>query len=204
MPSDPTNKASRSKSVQPTGSPPPPSPQRASTRGPTTPAAIPKSNPLDLKAPSLTTSKKEEPVVPAGQDKGSQSQRLGVTRSASASATTSASARAAAAEAEAKAKKEKEKVEPPIDMATFEQILELDEDDPDRPFTKSIVENYYEQVDTTFTEMEEALTAQDLSALSSKGHFLKGSSAALGVTKVQATCEAMQHNGQLKDDDGSG
>lgn len=89
-------------------------------------------------------------------------------------------------------------------MATFEQILELDDDDADRSFSKGIVENYYEQVDTTFDEMETALSSKDVAKLSSLGHFLKGSSAALGVTKVQATCETMQHNGQLKDDEGSG
>lgn len=86
-------------------------------------------------------------------------------------------------------------------MSTFEQILELD-DDGDRSFSKGIVENYYDQVETTFTEMEDALKARDLPKLSSLGHFLKGSSAALGVTKVQATCETMQHNGQKRDDEG--
>jgi len=89
-------------------------------------------------------------------------------------------------------------------MATFEQILELDEDDPDHTFSIGIVENYYEQVDTTFTDMEAALATKDVAKLSSLGHFLKGSSAALGVTKVQATCETMQHYGQLKREDGKG
>ena len=40
-----------------------------------------------------------------------------------------------------------------------------------------------------------------LDKLSSLGHFLKGSSAALGVTKVQATCEKIQHYGKLWDDE---
>lgn len=31
------------------------------------------------------------------------------------------------------------------------------------------------------------------------GHFLKGSSATLGVTKVQNSCEAIQHYGDLRD-----
>lgn len=39
-----------------------------------------------------------------------------------------------------------------------------------------------------------------LDILSSLGHFLKGSSAALGVSKVQASCEKIQHYGQLHDD----
>lgn len=37
--------------------------------------------------------------------------------------------------------------------------------------------------------------------LSSLGHFLKGSSAALGVSKVQASCERVQHYGDLRDEE---
>lgn len=40
---------------------------------------------------------------------------------------------------------------------------------------------------------------KDLENLSSLGHFLKGSSAALGVSKVQSSCEDIQHYGQLKE-----
>ncbi len=42
---------------------------------------------------------------------------------------------------------------------------------------------------------------QSLSALSSLGHYLKGSSAALGVARVQATCEKIQHYGQRRDEE---
>jgi osomolarity two-component system, phosphorelay intermediate protein YPD1 len=37
--------------------------------------------------------------------------------------------------------------------------------------------------------------------LSELGHFLKGSSAALGVSKVQETCEKIQHYGELRDEE---
>lgn len=40
----------------------------------------------------------------------------------------------------------------------------------------------------------------DCELLSSLGHFLKGSSATLGVTAVQNACESIQHYGKLKDD----
>jgi osomolarity two-component system phosphorelay intermediate protein YPD1 len=43
--------------------------------------------------------------------------------------------------------------------------------------------------------------SKDLAKLSSLGHFLKGSSAALGVSKVQASCEKIQHYGQLRDEE---
>lgn len=41
---------------------------------------------------------------------------------------------------------------------------------------------------------------KNLLELSSLGHFLKGSSAALGVSKVQLSCEHIQHYGQLRED----
>lgn len=37
--------------------------------------------------------------------------------------------------------------------------------------------------------------------LSTLGHFLKGSSAALGLSKVQASCEKIQHYGQKRDEE---
>jgi len=42
---------------------------------------------------------------------------------------------------------------------------------------------------------------KDLPQLSSLGHFLKGSSAALGVIKVKDSCEKMQHYGNLRDEE---
>lgn len=44
-----------------------------------------------------------------------------------------------------------------IDLDTFSQILEMDDDEDDREFSKSILDNYFEQAETTFKEMEEAM-----------------------------------------------
>jgi osomolarity two-component system phosphorelay intermediate protein YPD1 len=44
---------------------------------------------------------------------------------------------------------------------------------------------------------------KDLATLSSLGHFLKGSSATLGLTKVKDSCEKIQHYGQMKDEAGT-
>jgi osomolarity two-component system phosphorelay intermediate protein YPD1 len=41
---------------------------------------------------------------------------------------------------------------------------------------------------------------KNLSVLSAKGHFLKGSSAALGIKKVQESCEHVQHYGAKRDE----
>jgi osomolarity two-component system phosphorelay intermediate protein YPD1 len=42
-----------------------------------------------------------------------------------------------------------------------------------------------------------------LAELGRLGHFLKGSSAAIGVIKVRDLCEKMQHWGHSKDETGS-
>ncbi|RDL39002.1 uncharacterized protein BP5553_03342 [Venustampulla echinocandica] len=105
-----------------------------------------------------------------------------------------------------------------IDALTFEQILEMDEDEEEREFSKSIVFGFFEQAEQTFTKMDNALKQQqqqtnqiifvfnrelrDLEELSSLGHFLKGSSATLGLTKVKDSCEKIQHYGQMKDEAG--
>ena len=44
-----------------------------------------------------------------------------------------------------------------IDAATFEQILEMDEDDPSQEFSRGIVFGFFEQAETTFTKMDQCL-----------------------------------------------
>ncbi|TVY31950.1 Multistep phosphorelay regulator [Lachnellula subtilissima] len=73
-----------------------------------------------------------------------------------------------------------------IDALTFEQILEMDDDEDEREFSKSIVFGFFEQAEETFVKMDTALEDRDLAELSSLGHFLKGSSATLGLTKDEA------------------
>jgi osomolarity two-component system phosphorelay intermediate protein YPD1 len=92
-----------------------------------------------------------------------------------------------------------------IDPATFEQILEMDEDEVDREFSKSIVFDFFGQADSTFVKMDTSLEKKEedyLKTLSELGHFLKGSSATLGLSKVKDSCEKIQHYGSLKDDTG--
>ncbi|KAJ5653117.1 hypothetical protein N7490_000120 [Penicillium lividum] len=108
------------------------------------------------------------------------------------------------------AKSEEKKEGPPrlsdvrdiIDTDTFEQILEMD-DDEDRDFSQGIVYGFFEQAEVTFAKMEKAVKDEDLDDLSSLGHFLKGSSATLGLTHVKDGCEKIQHFGARKDETGS-
>lgn len=44
-----------------------------------------------------------------------------------------------------------------IDPATFEQILEMDEDEEEREFSKSIVYDFFQQADSTFKKMDTEL-----------------------------------------------
>lgn len=46
-----------------------------------------------------------------------------------------------------------------IDLETFNQILELDEDDTNRDFSESMVWAYFDQAKRTFGEMDDALYA---------------------------------------------
>nr|XP_019000431.1 osomolarity two-component system, phosphorelay intermediate protein YPD1 [Kwoniella mangroviensis CBS 8507]OCF63892.1 osomolarity two-component system, phosphorelay intermediate protein YPD1 [Kwoniella mangroviensis CBS 8507] len=95
-------------------------------------------------------------------------------------------------------KKEEEK---PEIMDMDEEEEGDDEDGEKHAFSKGIVWGYFEQAEATFKDMEAAIVAEDLTKLSSLGHFLKGSSAALGIIKVQASCEKMQHYGNLRDEE---
>jgi len=90
-----------------------------------------------------------------------------------------------------------------IDPSTFEQILEMDEDEDEREFSKSIVYDFFTQAESTFVKMDTSLEKKDLKTLSELGHFLKGSSATLGLTKVKDSCEKIQHYGQKKDETGT-
>lgn len=103
-----------------------------------------------------------------------------------------------------------------VDMEVFEQILELDEGDDE--FSRGMVKDYLQQTEATIKVMDESLCAglslqsnidvslarsakHELTQLSKHGHFLKGSSAALGVVQVQEICEKIQHLGNRNDPD---
>lgn len=89
-----------------------------------------------------------------------------------------------------------------IDMNTFDQILEMD-DPGSNEFSSSIVFSFFTQAQDTFDEMDIALKAKDLKKLSNLGHFLKGSSATLGLVKVRDGCEKIQRYGKNENEDGS-
>ncbi|KAL1748371.1 signal transduction histidine kinase, partial [Schizophyllum fasciatum] len=86
-----------------------------------------------------------------------------------------------------------------INMDTFQQLLDLDEDET-HDFSRGMVDAYFSQAESTFEDMDKALKSSDLPKLSSLGHFLKGSSATLGVSRVQLSCQKIQHYGEKKNE----
>ncbi|RKP22714.1 histidine containing phosphotransmitter protein, partial [Syncephalis pseudoplumigaleata] len=81
-----------------------------------------------------------------------------------------------------------------VNDEVFGQLLEMDDDDEEHEFSKSIVINFFEQAHTTFAKMDVAIEERDLESYAKLGHFLKGSSATLGLQKVEQTCEKIQHS----------
>ncbi|KAH6622815.1 signal transduction histidine kinase [Chaetomium tenue] len=90
-----------------------------------------------------------------------------------------------------------------VDDATFSQILEMDESEADRDFSKPLVYGFFEQATETFQKIEAALKASNLDELSSLGHFLKGSSATLGFNKIKDSCQIIQQYGHRQTVDGN-
>ncbi|KAI9711876.1 MAG: hypothetical protein M1828_001787 [Chrysothrix sp. TS-e1954] len=85
-----------------------------------------------------------------------------------------------------------------LNAETFGQILEMDDDEDDREFSRNIVFDFLRQVETTFEQLDNQLAAKDLPELSSLGHFLKGSSATLGLDLMRNSCEKIQNYGRNK------
>ncbi|KAL1410401.1 Phosphorelay intermediate protein [Vanrija albida] len=167
----------------------------AASKDAASPAETPKS-PVTAATPVSTT------TTPAG-DNGSSSK-------AAETPTPATSASAASAEVDHEPADDEPLPDEPdgiINMEIFSQIQDMDdEDDEDEEgggheFSKGIVWGYFEQAENTFKSMEEAIAEPSLSKLSSLGHFLKGSSAALGIIKLQDSCEKMQHYGNLRDEE---
>lgn len=89
-----------------------------------------------------------------------------------------------------------------INWSIFQELLLMDEDE--EGFALSLVETFVQQANDTFKEIELLLNnkteynEENLKKLSSIGHYLKGSAAALGLQKVQNQCERIQNYGKME------
>ncbi|CAR21699.1 HPt domain-containing protein [Lachancea thermotolerans] len=85
-----------------------------------------------------------------------------------------------------------------INWNTLNEIVSMDEDSPD--FSKNLIIQYLEQANTTFDQIEQELQGNcDLEQLASLGHFLRGSSAALGLQRISWACERIQNLGRKRE-----
>lgn len=85
-----------------------------------------------------------------------------------------------------------------INWTILSEIVSMDEDDPD--FSKGLIIQFIDQAETTFKEMQLNLeTTKDLKTLDNLGHFLKGSSAALGLQRIAWVCERIQNLGRKRE-----
>ncbi|EGV64506.1 Phosphorelay intermediate protein [Yamadazyma tenuis] len=75
----------------------------------------------------------------------------------------------------------------------FSELIAMDEDE--EGFSKNLFQTFKDQVEDTFEEIDENLASKNLDKLSSLGHYLKGSAAALGLVKISSQCERIQNYG---------
>lgn len=93
-----------------------------------------------------------------------------------------------------------------IEWSVFSELVAMDEDE--EGFSKSLFQTFVEQVKETVQEIDANIESKNLEKLSSLGHYLKGSAAALGLESISAQCERIQNYGKkinfdkfkLKDD----
>ncbi|KAJ6557249.1 signal transduction histidine kinase [Mycena vulgaris] len=83
-----------------------------------------------------------------------------------------------------------------IDVAAFNQILDLDDDDTHYACSKDMFAMYFAQAPAAFKGMDTALAATDLRGVADLAHFLMGSSATLGIVRVAGSCARMEGAGE--------
>lgn len=80
-----------------------------------------------------------------------------------------------------------------IEWSVFSELVAMDEDE--EGFSKGLFQTFVDQFRDTFKEIDDNVKTKDLDKLSSLGHYLKGSAAALGLTTISAQCERIQNYG---------
>ncbi|TRM65949.1 signal transduction histidine kinase [Schizophyllum amplum] len=108
----------------------------------------------------------------------------------------------AASSDESEDEESKQEDGPPVKMEIFRQILELDDEDS-HDFSQEMVSDFFSQARDTLQTLDDAFTSSSLTTLADRGHFLKSSSASLGIYKVQESCGKIEQYGKKVADDGS-
>lgn len=82
-----------------------------------------------------------------------------------------------------------------IDWDILNEIVSMDDDDPG--FSKLLIIQFIDQANTTFQQIQDELdNGKNFQEVSGLGHFLKGSSSALGLQRIAWACERIQNYGK--------
>lgn len=90
---------------------------------------------------------------------------------------------------------QKEKLEKSglVEWSVFSELVAMDEDEEE--FSKGLCQTFVNQFKETAQEIDDNLKSKNLEKLSSLGHYLKGSAAALGLKSISTQCERIQNYG---------
>ncbi len=80
-----------------------------------------------------------------------------------------------------------------INWHIFDQLLELDEGDPNFEFTRSILDDFFQQMKESITTFHQLLTERNWFDMAALGHKMKGSSGQIGLDYVKDLCDEIQH-----------
>lgn len=80
-----------------------------------------------------------------------------------------------------------------VEWSVFSELVAMDEDE--EGFSKGLFQTFGTQFKDTLKSIDESVRGKDLDQLSSLGHYLKGSAAALGLSSILAQCERIQNYG---------
>jgi osomolarity two-component system, phosphorelay intermediate protein YPD1 len=86
-----------------------------------------------------------------------------------------------------------------INEDIFSQLLEMDDDDT-HSFSKEIIDNFFEQLQENIPKFSELMERKDYEEMGRLGHFLKGSSAAVGAEQLRLICEQINHYDHFTND----
>jgi osomolarity two-component system, phosphorelay intermediate protein YPD1 len=79
-----------------------------------------------------------------------------------------------------------------VDDEAINQLIEMDEDD-NHDFSKEILQEFFAQLNNKVPEFDRLLQERNYTDAGKLGHYLKGSSAGVGASKIRDICDHIQH-----------
>ncbi|CAH7688825.1 signal transduction histidine kinase [Phakopsora pachyrhizi] len=81
-----------------------------------------------------------------------------------------------------------------VNQDVFMQLVDMEDENSDGKFkfTRGLIDLYFEDSEDTLRSMRESLRASDYYKLGRQAHFLRGSSASIGIAEVASICESIE------------